>query len=466
MRIRAALVGAIAAVALTIAPAGQASGGSFGFGFADDLLADPDGSTRAGWQDKAVAAGAEIVRVNLPWRSVVGPTPPADAADPADPAYDFSRIDATAADAEARGLELMLTVYSAPDWAEGSSRDGKAVPGTWRPRPTAVGEFATALATRYSGNFGSLPRIRYLQAWNEPNLERYLTPAWKGSKPVAADHYRKMLSAFHRGVRASGAGTEVVTAGTAPYGEEPGGGRIRPLEFWRSVFCLDDDLGPARCVPRRERARFDVFSHHAINTSGGPNKSAYHPDDATSADFKAVRKTLEAAERRGRALGARDHPLWSTEFWWESDPPDRRYGTSLRSQAKRIALTGYLLWRQQVEVAILIQIRDAPLGDRPDVTLQSGVYFEDGTAKPALEAVRFPFVVDRRRTGKLIAWAVAPRGGKLTIERRAGTRWRKLDSLRVDAGEVVARKLRLRGAHKLRATVGSERSLSYGVKRR
>ena len=66
-------------------------------------------------------------------------------------------------------------------------------------RPGAFGDFANAVASALLRNFAGLPRVRYFQAWNEPNLSVYLTPQYKGKNEVAAGHYRRMLNAFYAG---------------------------------------------------------------------------------------------------------------------------------------------------------------------------------------------------------------------------------------------------------------------------
>ena len=74
----------------------------------------------------------------------------------------------------------------------------------------AARAFAEALARRYDGGFpdprqpdAPCPRFGYFQAWNEPNLARYLEPQW-----VVADGrwtafspllYRQLLNAFYAG---------------------------------------------------------------------------------------------------------------------------------------------------------------------------------------------------------------------------------------------------------------------------
>ncbi len=81
------------------------------------------------------------------------------------------------ADLSSHGLQVLLNITFAPTWAEGAGRPASARPGTWRPDPAQFASFATAAARRYDGHFPDplqpgaiLPRVRYWQAWNEPNL--------------------------------------------------------------------------------------------------------------------------------------------------------------------------------------------------------------------------------------------------------------------------------------------------------
>jgi hypothetical protein len=66
---------------------------------------------------------------------------------------------------------VLITVTYAPDWAEGPGQDRALYEGTWKPDASAFNDFAHALAQRYSGTFGNLPRVRY--------------PYWKAGARVA-----------------------------------------------------------------------------------------------------------------------------------------------------------------------------------------------------------------------------------------------------------------------------------------
>ena len=415
-----------------------------------------DSAERDRWFDATVDAGAAVVRINVSWRGLVS-QPPVDPANPADPAYDFGRLDGAVRAAASRDLDVLLTLYHAPDFAEGEGREAGATPGTWRPDPGDYGAFARAVATRYSGSYLDLPRVRYYQAWNEPNLNGYLTPQWQGGVPVAASHYRTMLNAFEASVHAIRPENVVVTAGTAPFGDPSGGSRIRPLRFWREVLCLRKKNGKLVGTRCEERARFDILAHHPIQTAGGPRRSALHPDDATTPDFKYVVQTLRRAEKLNKVTG-RPHPLWATEIWWQSNPPDHRDGVPLKRHAAWNEESLYLLWKQGAQAVINLLIRDM---ETTESSIEAGLYFHDGSPKPALTAWRFPFVVDARSDRGATAWGVAPASGRLTIQRSRGASWKSVGRVQATSRQVFTKRIQAASGQRFRAVVAGDKSLAW-----
>jgi hypothetical protein len=452
--------GAIALLMSTIAPptaADAARGLTLGFG--DPAFSRGD---RGPALDRAAGAGGELVRIGVNWASVA-PSPPLDAANPADPVYRFADVDASVRAADERGFEIVLELGRAPAWAEGAGRPVGARPGTWRPDPGAYGQFARAVARRYNGDFAAaghplLPRVTRFQAGNEPNLSAYLTPQWEGDRLEAARVYRELLRSFHAAVKGVDPANLVITGGTAPYGEDPGGDRSRPVTFLRELLCLRGGAGCDAPVP------FDVLAHHPIN-AGAPSAPAEHPDDATTPDIDRIRGVLRDAERR-RTVTAGSHPIWVTEFWWESDPPDDVYGVPEMVHARYHAEALHLFWKQRVPVVLGLQLADDPVqnGD-PAGTFQTGLYFADGRPKKGLTAFRFPFVAERARRGTKV-WGRAPEAGKLVIERRSGKRWRPVARMGVKEDAVFKKRLRGGGRPRLRARVAGERSLPYRAAKR
>jgi hypothetical protein len=482
-----ALLVGYALIAALASPAPAARG--LTIGFSDDDYQSSDPAVRAQWLDRTAASGAGIVRLNIGW-GTVAPQRPTDPKNPASTSYDFSGIDPAVRDAKARGLAVLLSVNVAPAWAEGPGRAASAQPGTWMPNPSDFADFLQAIAARYTGNFdpdGSgpappLPAVDSVQAWNEPNYEYWLSPQYQGRTAVGVEHYRKMLNASYNAVKAVNPQMLVVTGGTAPYGDPPGGPyssigpRVRPVDFWQQLLCVRSVKGKKKKKKKKNasasavkfvrtpgcpgRPMFDVFAHHPIsNTGNGPQESGPHRNDASTPDLGRVVRVLRAAERVGTVSGGR-HPVWVTELWWDSNPPNPA-GAPLAVQARWSEESLYLFWKAGASVAINFQFRDSP--ERPTVLagFQAGVFLPDGRPKPAYTAFTFPFVAERLDKRRLRAWGKAPEAGQLSIQRKQGGRWVAIRKIQVRKGAVFVAKLRLRGAQRLRATVGGNRSLVW-----
>ena len=86
------------------------------------------------------------------------------------------------------------------------------------------------------------------------------------------------------------------------------------------------------------------------------------PNDASSADLDRIARVLRAAERAGTVLPGR-HPLWATEMWWDSNPPNSA-GSPLGRQARWIEDALYQAWKDGASVVINLVIRDSPTSGR------------------------------------------------------------------------------------------------------
>jgi Cellulase (glycosyl hydrolase family 5) len=477
---RIALLATCTLLAALAVPSAASATRGLTTGFSDgDEYQSADASNRNLWLDRTVDAGAGIVRLGVEWPAIAGPVKPVDPTNPASLSYNFTDIDAAVTAAESHGLKVLLSINHAPTWAEGPNRPASAATGTWQPIPSDVADFAQAVASRYSGNFMSLPAVQAIEIWDEPNSGDWLTPQFTGKTFTGAAHYREMLNASYKAIKSVNSKVDVVVGGTDPYGDPPGGpypasgARSRPVEFWQQVLCVK----PAKTKKTKKgkqpaatkyvrtagcngTVNFDIFAHHPIdNTGGGPLKSGPNRYDASTPDLGRVVSVLRGAEKAGTTNGGK-HPVWVTEFWWDSKPPNR-VGAPLATQARWIQQSMYLFWKAGASVAINFQIDDS--SDRPNVHagFQSGVYFIDGRSKPSLTAFRFPFVTDRLNTKSLFAWGKAPESGKLLIQRQQGSRWITVKRLQVSKGAVFTSKLSLQGKQRLRASVGSSKSLVW-----
>jgi hypothetical protein len=136
--------------------------------------------------DLGAQAHAGIVRTTVYW-SRIAQTRPANGANPFDPAYRFDDLDEFVRNAGLQGMEVMLTIWGTPSWANGGKGQNFA-PTSY----TTLQSFARALASRYSGRYQGYPFVRYYTVWNESNLGQFLSPQYDSKgKPVAPAIYAK-----------------------------------------------------------------------------------------------------------------------------------------------------------------------------------------------------------------------------------------------------------------------------------
>jgi hypothetical protein len=257
------------------------------------------------------------------------------------------------------------------------------------------------------------------------------------------------------------ASDEVLSGGTAPYGDLPGGARMPPAEFVRELLCLrGPELIAERCS---DPAHFDILDHHPYSVAG-PGFHALNRDDVAIADMSKLTGPLRRAERLGLVAGARRHQVWVTELGWNSAPPERG-GVPLRTQARWLEQSLELLSRAGVSTVLWYLIVDAAPLPAMEATFQaSGLYLRGGAPKPSAQAFRFPFTATRVTRTAVLVWARAPAHGAVRIERRQGRRWRLLRTVPGAPGHAFAGGARTRRPARLRTSQGPETSLVWGVR--
>jgi hypothetical protein len=317
-----------------------------------------------------------------------------------------------------------------------------------RPSPSEFALFARAAARRCSGSFGGLPRVRYWQAWNEPNYFRHLGPQYDtplsqpvrpSSRLLSPDVYRPMVNAFADAVHRVHADNLVVAGGLAPFGNENAGTHVaRTLPFMRRLPCM---TGRNRPQPGcRKRIKFDVWTHHPY-TAGGPTHHNLSPEDVSMGDLPKMGRLLRAAVKAGHVVAVESR-IWNPVT---SEMPFRH-----------IRCGG---WRRR------------SASTPGEHVFQSGMYFgcaggpECWRPKPSLTAFRFPFVAFTSGKGVLV-WGRTPFGrrGRVVIERRGAT-WRRVATLRSDRFGIFTRTLRTsrRGFMRARLLPASGRPAELSV---
>jgi hypothetical protein len=427
-------------------------------------------------------ARARVVRIPVNWNDIVSATPGPGfvPTDPASAEYNFALIDAAVLGTVSAGLTPLLVVSHAPTFAEATPRWRFAYPGSWDPSPEALRAFATALALRYDGSFPdpldpaqALPRVRLFQAWNEPNLARYLEPQWvaregrwRAFSPLL---YRELLSGFYTGVKAVAPDNIVIAAGVAPNGDPAGVGRMAPVSFLRSLLCL-----PATHAQRGadcpDPPHFDVLAFHPLSV-GNPDVPAPSSLEVSISDAAKINGLLRQAERTHTALPEGAKRLWVTELDWESAPQSPN-GVPPRLQAAWVSRALHRLWIAGVSLVSWEYLVDpfpgvrlnTPTGGIVEVPRPAGLYaagaggqFASATPKPFLRGFAFPFDPLRVGPRRVRVWALLMRSGQpvmLQRQTRSGE-WQAVAQLHAGRDAVLNVLVAMRGAARLRLQSGT-----------
>jgi hypothetical protein len=418
------------------------------------------------------ATGAKLVQTPLRWANVAPRTPPAswDPEDPADPNYDWSDVDHLVAHAVEAGLTPLLQVRGAPLWAQ---RCEGTTDAPCDPDPAALAVFAKAAARRYSGSFGGLPRVRFWQALDEPNLSLFFAPQYVGDRATSPELYRWLVNSFYAAVKSVDPSDLVISAGLGPIAVD--GFTIGPMPFTRKLLCMKGRNDPHKTKGSCEGGvHFDIFDIHPY-TSGGPTHAG-GKDDVELGDIEKLQALLAAADRDGRIKGQfRRTPLWITELSWDSSPPDPG-GLPMKIESQWTAEALYRSWLAGVHRFFWFSLVDFNEPDVPfNVSLQSGLYFWDQSTvaqqpKEVLYAFRFPFVAFPRRKG-LYFWGRTgnSHGGRVAIQVLKKGHWRVTDVVHADANGMFTGTARTHyGANKngaVRANYMGEESLPFPMRR-
>jgi hypothetical protein len=342
--------------------------------------------------DVAERDGATVIRTIVTW-SEIAPRRPRHPADPFAREYRFNDLDDLVRSAAQRGIQVLLTIWGTPSWANGGA--GANVAPT---DPADLGDFAHALAARYSGSFAGFPPVRFFSIWNEPNSSVFLTPQFGArGRPVAPRVYAALVQAGYDAIKEADPDALVAAGETAPRGHD------------RPVPALHDSESPgkfARLVAAAApHLRFDSWAHHPYPRSDRepPGASQPWPNVGFSGLARFETELSRSFHRRGVEL-------WLTEF-------------AYRTNSRLAGASNYALQATYLRQAVALARADPAVEmfiwfgfrDRLDQLWQSGLLDQRGHAKPALRSFAEAGIRFRPTTLPLIE-----QGPKLTPSDESG----------------------------------------------
>ena len=314
--------------------------------------------------DRAKAAGAGIVRVDLGWASLE------QEGKGEYNAWYLKRIDHVVEQAEARGIKVLFTFWETPCWAS-TAPDGlkQGCSGAWWDRdvqrypPAKASDFADALAY-LTGRYGR--RVAAWEIWNEPNHDDF----FKASDKVSS--YAALVKAAYPAAKAADPGATIVAGSLAD----------ADYEFTEALLA------------KGVKGNFDAWSVHPYSE----DRSPLHPGisgwekKSFARGVPAVRRTLL---RHGEVK-----PIWLTEFGWSTctirgqAAYENCVDPSIQAVYLQLAFRQMQTW-SYVPVATTFNLADtgADPADRVD---NYGLMSENGTAKPAYAAFRSAAAAMRR----------------------------------------------------------------------
>jgi hypothetical protein len=295
------LVIVLSVLAALCAPAAVAAERMW-IGFHDDpsFRWVPDRRARV---EGASQKNATIMRLLVQW-NLVARSRPSNPTNAFDSAYNFDDIDEAVRAAQDNDQEVILTLSGTPRWANGGRN-----PNVMPRRVADFGNFARAVASRYSGRFEGLPFVRFFSVWNEPNLQLFLSPQFDGrGRSVAPANYAKLAATAYAGIKAGSRQALVGVGETSARGSDKATG-LRPTHSPGKFAELVAKANP--------RLKFDAWTHHPypFNPNSPPTQRVRWPNVSL-----ALLPRYDTELKRW--FKRKSVPIWITEYGHQTRPED------------------------------------------------------------------------------------------------------------------------------------------------
>ncbi|MCB9454082.1 MAG: hypothetical protein H6672_21825 [Anaerolineaceae bacterium] len=221
--------------------------------------------------------------------------------------YDWGQLDFSLPIAAKRGIHVMLSIVTAPEWAREPGVDlSKHGPPA---NPQDYANFVSAILQRYPG------MVHAVEIWNEMNLDR----EWTSVQGLSAQNYVTLLRTTYQAVKAVDPGVIVISGALSPTGgwTEPDG-RVSAIDDFSYLDGLiaAGMLNYADCVGAHHNGinmnpneTWDAVTNDPTATFRGPFDNKHHS--------WSFRSTLQTYANKIQVASS-DLKLCVTEFGWAS----------------------------------------------------------------------------------------------------------------------------------------------------
>ena len=313
--------------------------------------------------DRTQAAGFNWLKQQVEWQQI----------EPFEKrGFDWRELDKIVAAVNGAGLNLLLSIVKAPEWALGDREHGP--PGD----PLDFEDFMRELAGRYRG------RVQAYELWNEANLSR----EW-GYGRIDAGEFVELLVAGRRGAKAGDPAALTIGGALTPAGDvnlpDQRVQAVDDLRFLRQMYVYRNGL---------VRQGFDAWGMHPGGFNNAPDQPIGSPrgegwNGHPSFYFQRFTQHREVMEE----FGDGDKPIWLTEFGWSTANANPAYGygkdNSEPDQARFLA-DAFRIVRARFDYIshmFVWNLNFQQVVGPEDEKYPFGVLNPDGSARPAYDAL-------------------------------------------------------------------------------
>ena len=339
--------------------------GYFGYGIQAAMVADGDHQRIF---DNVQGMGLTWVKQQVEWFRY----------NPAPGQYDWGAIDRIVDGANARGINVLLSVVKAPEWSRPPGDTDQGPPAD----PNTYATYVREMAARYKG------RVKAYEIWNEQNL--YYEWGGRGGKLNAAQ-YVELLKAAYIAIKSVDPAAVVISGALTPTGVSDGDIAIDDRVYLEQMY----QAGMARYC--------DAVGAHPSGYNNPPDADWRTWSDPTTPHCKGhpswfFRGTMESYRNIMVKYGDGHKRIWVTEFGWASveglgTAPAPGYGyaadNSEAEQAQFIT-QAYQMGKNWgwVGPMFLWNLNFAPVSGKSDEKAAFGVVRHDWSPRPVFAAIR------------------------------------------------------------------------------